>query len=89
VLGTHRLHVAAEVWRPGVYDYCHEVGGASMRVRVTQGALGLQVLLPDQGDAVRIETLKGTFDGPLAVDDAATHQDAAAAGRPHKKKDPA
>jgi hypothetical protein len=75
VLGNHRLHVASEVWRPGVYDYCREVGGGSVRVRITQGALGLQVALPDVRDPVRIETLKGTFDGPLAVDEGQVHQD--------------
>ena len=77
ILGAQRLHVASEVWKPGVYDYCQEVGGDSVRVRVTRGALGLQVLIPDRRDTVSIEALKGTFDGPLAVDDAATHQPAA------------
>jgi hypothetical protein len=90
VLGTQRLHVAAEVWRPGVYDYRQEVGADSVRVCVTRGALGLQVLIPGRGDTVSIDTLKGTFDGPLAVDDAAAHQDAAPArpagrGRQSKK----
>ena len=69
ILGTQRLHEASEVWRPGVYDYRQEVGGAIVRVRVTRGPLGLQALLPGEGDAVGIETLEGTFDGPLAVDD--------------------
>jgi hypothetical protein len=77
IIGTHRLHVASEVWRLGVYDYAQEVGGKSVRVRVTRGPLGLQVVIPDRRDAVSIETLHGTFDGPLAVDDAATHQAAA------------
>jgi hypothetical protein len=77
ILGGQRLHVASEVWKVGVYDYCQEVGGDSVRVRVTSGPLGLQVFIPDRRDAVSIETLKGTFDGPLAVDDAATHQGAA------------
>jgi hypothetical protein len=88
ILGTHRLHEASEVWRPGVYDYRHEVGRESVRVRVTRGALGLQVLMPGQREPVRIETLRGTFDGPLAVDDSAAHQDAADP-RPESAKSPA
>jgi hypothetical protein len=76
VLGTHRLHVAAEVWRPGVYDYRSEVGGDLVRVSITTGPIGLQVLMPGQRKPVSIETLQGTFDGPLAVDDAAAHQGA-------------
>jgi hypothetical protein len=52
-----------------VYAYRHEVGGESVRVRVTSGPLGLQVQMPGGGEPVRIETLEGTFDGPLAVDD--------------------
>jgi hypothetical protein len=75
ILGTQRLHMASEVWKLGVYDYCQEVGGGSVRVRVTRGPLGLQVSMPERRDPVSIETLHGTFDGPLAVDDAATHQD--------------
>lgn len=77
VLGTQRLHEAAEVWRPGVYEYRREVGGAPVRVRITRGALGLQVHLPGEDDAVRIETLKGTFDGPLGADDAMAGGEAA------------
>lgn len=77
ILGTHRLHSAPEVWRPGVYDYRHEVGGPSMRVRVVSGPLGLQVVMPGKRDATRIETLHGTFDGPLAVDDDGSHQELA------------
>lgn len=77
ILGTHRLHMASEVWRLGIYDYRQEVGDASVRVRVTRGPLGLQVLIPGHRDAVSIETLKGSFDGPLAVDDGAAHQDPA------------
>lgn len=69
VLGTQRMHVAAEVWRPGVYDYRPEPGAANVRVRVIQGALGLQVQMPGKAEPVRIETLDGSFDGPLAVDD--------------------
>jgi hypothetical protein len=81
-LGTHRLHAASEVWRVGVYDYRQEVGGESVRVRVAQGPLGLQVLFPDRARAVSIETMEGTFDGPLAVDDAATHLAQADPGSP-------
>lgn len=68
VLGTHRLHTGAEVWRLGVYDYRREVGGESVRVRVTRGPLGLQVQLPGRRVPVSIETLDGTFEGPLADD---------------------
>lgn len=75
VLGTHRLHEASEVWKLGVYDYRREVGGDVMRVRVTMGPIGLQVHLPQQADAVNIETLRGTFDGPLAVDDAVAYEE--------------
>jgi hypothetical protein len=74
VLGTQRLHAAGEVWRPGVYDYCPVVGGNSVRVRITQGALGLQVHMPGRGEPVRLETLAGTFDGPLSVDDGVREQ---------------
>jgi hypothetical protein len=80
VLGTHRLHVAAEVWRPGVYEYRSEAGGELMRVSITSGPIGLQVLMPGQRKPVSIETLHGTFDGPLAVDDPVAHQGAAAQG---------
>jgi hypothetical protein len=68
VLGVHRMHVAAEVWKPGTYEYRQEAGGAPVYVRVTQGPLGLQVQLPDRRKAVGIETLEGTFDGPLSMD---------------------
>lgn len=34
MLGTQRLHEAAEVWRPGVYDYRPEAGGDVVRVYV-------------------------------------------------------
>lgn len=70
VLGTHRLHVASEVWKPGIYDYCSSIGGQSVRVCVANGPIGLQVHLPDQRDPVNIGKLKGTFDGPLAGDGA-------------------
>ncbi|MCC2673229.1 MAG: hypothetical protein K0R58_176 [Ramlibacter sp.] len=76
VLGTHRLHEAAEVWKLGVYDYREEVGGDSVRVRVMQGPIGLQVVVPGRDAAVNIATLHGTFDGPLAVDDSASHEEA-------------
>src|SRR5688572_17689724 len=36
VLGTQRLHLASEVWQPGIYDYRHEVGGDTVRISVTQ-----------------------------------------------------
>jgi hypothetical protein len=91
VLGTQRMHVAAEVWRPGVYDYRPSVGEETVRVCITSGPIGLQVHLPDQRDPVNIARLKGSFDGPLAVDDAATHRKPAPpetsrpAGRPAKK----
>jgi hypothetical protein len=68
LLGDQRLHAASEVWRPGVYEYCEEVGGARVRVQVTQGPLGLQVLIPGREQAVRLEALDGTFDGPLGAD---------------------
>ena len=71
MLGMQRLHAASEVWRPGVYDYCEEVGGPSVRVHVTQGPLGLQAHLPGKVNGVRLEALDGTFDGPLGVDTAA------------------
>ncbi len=73
LLGTHRLHSAAEVWKPGIYDYRREVGGASVRVRIAPGPLGLQAFLPGRADGVRLDTLEGNFDGPHAVDDAAVH----------------
>jgi hypothetical protein len=65
LVGTQRMHVAAEVWKPGTYGYREDVGTDSVRVSVVQGPLGLQVILPGRGDAVGIETLKGTFHGPL------------------------
>jgi hypothetical protein len=71
LLGTRRLHVAAEVWQPGVYDYRSDDGETS-RVRVTQGPLGLQVQLPGRKGPVRIETLRGDFDGPIGSDDPAS-----------------
>lgn len=69
LIGTQRMHVAAEVWKPGVYSYREDVGGHGVRVRVVQGAPGLQVILPGQEEAVHIENLKGTFDGPVATSD--------------------
>ena len=70
-LGLQRLHEASEVWKLGVYNYCDAVGGESVRVRVTTGPLGLQVLMPGRADGIAIERLKGTFDGPLADDGSA------------------
>ena len=70
VLGMRRLHMATEVWKPGVYDYRPAAGGDAVRVRVTAEPLGLKVAMPDRREAVRIEMLDGSFDGPLAVDDA-------------------
>ena len=69
VLGTRRLHMASEVWKPGVYDYRPAAGGDSVRVHVTKEPLGLKVAMPGRAEAVRIESLEGSFDGPLAVDD--------------------
>jgi hypothetical protein len=66
LLGTQRMHRAAEVWQPGVYDYRPEVGAATVRVRVTRGPLGLQVSLPGRPQPVGIEMLDGDFHGPLA-----------------------
>lgn len=65
LLGTRRLHVAAEIWQPGKYDYRPEDGGELVRVEVLQGPLGFQVLLPGRSGPVRIETQRGTFDGPI------------------------
>lgn len=69
LVGTQRMHVAAEVWKPGTYGYRDQMTGATVRVRVVQGTLGLQVVLPGRAEPVNIETLKGTFDGPFAVSD--------------------
>ena len=68
LLGSRRMHVAAEVWQPGVYDYRSEPAADTLRVRVSQGPLGLQVSMPGRKEPVRIETLEGAFDGPLGVD---------------------
>jgi hypothetical protein len=73
VLGTHRMHVASEVWREGVYDYRDEVGAPPVRVRVVAGPLGLQVCMPGPGEPMRIELFEGRFDGPMSADDAGTH----------------
>lgn len=69
VLGTHRMHVASEVWRLGVYDYREEPDAPPVRAHVSRGPLGLQVLLPGRPGPVSIDRLRGSFDGPLAVDD--------------------
>jgi hypothetical protein len=76
LLGSRRLHMAGEVWKPGVYDYRPNGEGNSIRVQVTSDALGLRVLVPGRPDAVRIETLDGAFDGPLAVDGPVARGDA-------------
>lgn len=68
LLGGHRMHLAAEVWKPGVYDYRCDADAEAVRVRVSRGPLGLQVLLPGRSAPVRIETMEGSFEGPLAGD---------------------
>lgn len=68
VLGTQRLHVASEVWKPGAYEYRAEVGSDPVRVKVGRGPFGLVVRVPGRDGTVDIETLKGTFEGPLAHD---------------------
>lgn len=73
VIGTHRMHTASELWQPGVYDYRDTAGTSVVRVRVMQGPLGLQVLMPGRKEPVSIEPLEGSFDGPLAVDEAQAH----------------
>lgn len=70
VLGTQRLHMAHEVWMPGVYDYREDLESEVARIRVVKGPLGLQAIFPGKRGARRIENLKGSFEGPLAVDDA-------------------
>jgi hypothetical protein len=86
LLGTHRMHVAAEVWRPGVYDYRQEAGAPVVRVRITQGPLGLQVAMPGRREPVRIESLEGSFDGPLAADDPAAHREHAVDAGPGRAR---
>lgn len=84
VLGTQRMHVASEVWQPGVYDYRRrEIGAPVERVRVSAGPLGLQVSLPGRAEPVRIEALEGSFDGPLAVDHA--HEEVAPKAAPRAR----
>ena len=68
MLGTRRMHVAAEIWRPGAYDYRPEDGGKTVRIEVLQGPLGFQAQLPGRKEPVRIETLRGAFEGPIAGD---------------------
>ena len=70
LLGSQRMHVAAEIWKPGVYEYREDMGDGTVRVRVTKGPLGLQAWMPGRSEPVRLETLQGAFEGPLAVDDA-------------------
>ena len=66
LLGTRRMHVASEIWRTGTYEYRPEDGTPAIRIEVTQGALGFQAMLPGRSAPVRIETLRGAFDGPIA-----------------------
>lgn len=77
VLGGQRLHVASEVWKPGAYEYREEVGSDPVRVKVGRGPFGLEARVPGRDGTVNIETLKGTFEGPLAGDG---DSDAAATG---------
>jgi hypothetical protein len=65
MLGTRRMHVASEVWRPGDYDYCLEVGGPAVRISVVQDQFGLHAVFPEREQPIAVETLKGTFDGPV------------------------
>ena len=90
ILGNQRLHMAAEVWKAGVYDYRPEAGGDTIRVRVTKGPIGMQVLMPGQSRPVSIDGLEGSFDGPLAVDDDAAHSQAGPveAARPAEGRKP-
>jgi hypothetical protein len=94
-LGTQRMHTASEVWKPGVYDYRPAVGSENVRVRVVKGSIGLQVFMPGRERAVSVETLHGTFDGPVAADDDAAPRPApgpppgAAGQRRNNKKNPA
>ena len=67
-LGTQRLHVASEVCSPGVYEYREDLGSKALRVRVDKGDFGLEVCMPGREQAVGIGKLKGTFEGPLAID---------------------
>lgn len=73
-LGIQRMHSASEVWRLGLYNY-RPVDGEPVRVRVAKGPLGLQVFMPGRRAPVHIEKLEGSFDGPLAADDAHPGQD--------------
>jgi hypothetical protein len=82
VLGSRRLHLASEVWKPGVYDYSPADGGDTVRVRVASDALGLQVVSVRAKGPVRIEALQGTFDGPLAVDAPLPQDDDARKSKP-------
>lgn len=64
LLGVRRMHSADEVWLPGTYEYSSKVGGNRMLVQVERGPLGLSVRAAG-GEAVRIETMPGFFEGPL------------------------
>jgi len=68
LLGTRRMHVAAEMWQPGLYDYFAEVGCRPLRVRVMQGTAGLEVLMPANNAPVPVHALQGAFDGPVEID---------------------
>jgi hypothetical protein len=68
LLGTRRLHLAREVWQPGTYDYLPGDRETPMRATVTAEPLGLYVMLPGAARAVRIESLGGTFDGPVGTE---------------------
>jgi hypothetical protein len=91
VLGTQRLHEAAEVWLAW-YDYRRVVGGDPVRVHVTQGPLGLQALLPGQRDRCgsnRSRGLRwpaGAGDGPPAAEREAVAQNARTPARQRKPK---
>lgn len=65
VLGRQRLHTAAEVHAPGVYDYRSSESADVLRVRVTADTLGFKVALPGRANPLRLDALKGIFEGPL------------------------
>jgi hypothetical protein len=67
LLGTRRLHLGPEVWQTGLYDYTPPDGAGPVRVRVIRAPLGLHVEM-QEGRTVRIETLPGSFEGPVAAE---------------------
>lgn len=67
LLGTRRLHRSSEVWQPGNYHYTPADGEERIKVTVRSQPLGMYVEMQD-GRAVRIETLDGTFDGPFGAE---------------------